>query len=77
MQEGFMKRFLVAAAMLAAAIGTTSAQEGWRPLFNGKTLDGWAQLNGTAPFTVADGAIVGTTVVKSPNSFLGTKEFGD
>ena len=73
-----MKRFLVAAAMLAAAICTTSAQDGWRPLFNGKNLDGWAQLNGTAPYTVADGAIVGTTVVASPNSFLGTKEeFGD
>ena len=73
-----MKRFLVAAAMLAAAIGTTTAQDGWRPLFNGKTLDGWVMLNGTAPFTVADGAIVGTTVAASPNSFLGTKEqFGD
>jgi hypothetical protein len=73
-----MKRFLAAVAMLAAAAGSVSAQDGWRPLFNGKTLDGWAQLNGTAPFTVADGAIVGTTVVGSPNSFLGTKEeFGD
>ena len=73
-----MKRYLVAVAILAAAAGSASAQDGWRPLFNGKTLDGWAQLNGTAPFTVADGAIVGTTVVASPNSFLGTKEeFGD
>jgi hypothetical protein len=78
MREGFMKPFLVAAAIMAAAIGTTSAQDGWRPLFNGKTLDGWVQLNGTAPYTVADGAIVGTTVANSPNSFLGTKEeFGD
>jgi len=73
-----MKRYLLAVAMLAVAVGSASAQDGWRPLFNGKTLDGWAQLNGTAPFTVADGAIVGTTVVASPNSFLGTKEeFGD
>ena len=73
-----MKRYLVAVAMLAAAAGSASAQDRWRPLFNGKTLDGWAQLNGTAPFTVADGAIVGTTVVASPNSFLGAKEeFGD
>jgi Domain of Unknown Function (DUF1080) len=77
-REVFMKRYLVAVAILAAAAGSASAQDGWRPLFNGKTLDGWAQLNGTAPFTVADGAIVGTTVVASPNSFLGTKEeFGD
>jgi hypothetical protein len=73
-----MKRYLVAVAMVAAAVGSAPAQDGWRPLFNGKTLDGWAQINGTAPYTVADGAIVGTTVVKSPNSFLATKEeFGD
>jgi len=73
-----MKRCFVAVLLLAAAAGSASAQDGWRSLFNGKTLDGWAQLNGTAPYTVADGAIVGTTVVKSPNSFLGTKEeFGD
>jgi len=73
-----MKRCLstVVIALLAAA--PAAAQDGWRPLFNGKTLDGWAQLNGTAPYTVVDGAIVGTTVVASPNSFLATKEeFGD
>ena len=43
-REVFMKRYLVAVAMLAAAAGSASAQDGWRPLFNGKTLDGWAQL---------------------------------
>jgi hypothetical protein len=73
-----MKRCMVALFLIAAAVGLSGAQEGWRPLFNGKNLDGWAQLNGTAPFTVADGAIVGSTVVGSPNSFLCTKEiFGD
>ena len=54
------------------------AQDGWRPLFDGRTLDGWYPCNGTAPFTVEDGAIKGTTAVKSPNSFLCTKAaFGD
>jgi len=73
-----MKRYVVALFVIAVAVGLSGAQEGWRPLFNGKNLDGWAQLNGTAPFTVADGAIVGSTVVGSPNSFLCTKEtFGD
>ncbi len=73
-----MKHVFVAFALVAAAAGSAAAQDGWRPLFNGKTLDGWAQLNGTAPYTVADGAIVGTTVPGSPNSFLCTKEeFGD
>jgi len=73
-----MTRNMVALFVIAAAVGLSGAQDGWRPLFNGKNLDGWAQLNGTAPFTVVDGAIVGSTVVGSPNSFLGTKEeFGD
>ena len=73
-----MRRCLSAVVIALMAAAPVAAQDGWRPLFNGKTLDGWAQLNGTAPFTVVDGAIVGTTVVASPNSFLGTKEeFGD
>lgn len=43
-------------------------------LFNGKDLDGWEQVNGTATYEVIDGAIVGTTVAGSPNSFLATKK---
>ncbi|HSK10781.1 MAG TPA: DUF1080 domain-containing protein [Vicinamibacterales bacterium] len=55
-----------------------AAQDGWRPLFDGRSLDGWYVCNGSAPFTVEDGAIVGKTVVGSPNSFLCAKEtFGD
>ncbi len=67
--------FVLAITLLA---GPASAQTGWRPLFNGRTLDGWYVCNGTAPFTVEDGAIVGRSVAGSPNSFLCTKElFGD
>lgn len=43
-------------------------------LFNGTNLDGWEQVNGTATYEVVDGAIVGTTVAGSPNSFLATKK---
>jgi hypothetical protein len=50
----------------------------WEPLFNGKDLSGWKVLNGTAPYTAVDGAIVGSTVAGSPNSFLATERtFGD
>ncbi|MFO1447899.1 MAG: DUF1080 domain-containing protein [Opitutaceae bacterium] len=50
----------------------------WEPLFDGKTLTGWKQLGGAAPYAVVDGAIVGTTVSGTPNSFLATeKSFGD
>lgn len=67
-------RRVVCALVVCASVAGLSAQEAWRPLFDGKTLDGWVRINGTAPFTVVDGAIVGTTVVSSPNSFLGTTE---
>jgi hypothetical protein len=50
----------------------------WQPLFNGKDLTGWKEVNGTAPFTVEGDTIVGTTVAGSPNSFLATEQvFGD
>ncbi len=50
----------------------------WTPLFDGKTLNGWSVKAGTAPYKVINGAIVGTTVEKSPNTFLCTdKEYDD
>ncbi|HPD48267.1 MAG TPA: DUF1080 domain-containing protein [Anaerohalosphaeraceae bacterium] len=50
----------------------------WKPLFNGRNLDGWVQKNGTAKYEVKDGAIVGTTAAGSPNSFLCTEKlYGD
>ena len=45
-------------------------EEGWVSLFDGETLDGWTQRNGTATYRVEDGAIVGRTTPGSPNSFL-------
>ncbi len=41
-----------------------------KPIFDGKTLEGWSQKNGTATYVVKDGAILGTTKEGSPNSFL-------
>ena len=46
----------------------------WQPLFDGKTLNGWKQLNGTATYTVDKGVIIGRTVKGSPNSFLCTEK---
>ncbi|MBY0434795.1 MAG: PmoA family protein [Cyclobacteriaceae bacterium] len=49
-----------------------------RPLFNGKDLSGWKQLNGQATFEVVGNELVGTTVAGGSNSFLATEEeFGD
>jgi hypothetical protein len=54
--------------------GFANAQDGWVNLFNGKDLTGWKQLNGEAKYEVVDGAIVGTTVLNTPNSFLCTEK---
>lgn len=50
-----------------------SAEPAWISLFDGKTLAGWTQRNGTATYKVEDGAIVGRTSEGSPNSFLCTE----
>jgi hypothetical protein len=46
----------------------------WQPLFDGKSLNGWKQVNGTASYEVIDGEIVGTTRTGTPNSFLATEQ---
>lgn len=59
---------------------TLNAQpgKGWHNLFNGKDLTGWKKLGGDANFKVENGAIVGTTVMNTRNTFLVTeKEYGD
>lgn len=70
-----------AAVLFMYGCGATQNKEeddGWVMLFNGEDLSGWEQVNGTAPYEVVDGAIVGTTVTGSPNSFLATENiYGD
>lgn len=66
---------LVALLVVGMLAGATSAgQDEWQSLFDGKTLDGWVQRNGKALYAVEDGAIVGTTVLNTPNSFLCTEK---
>ncbi len=65
-------------ALLTSAPPALAQRTGWQPLFDGKSLDGWVQCNGTAPFTVESGTITGRAVLGSPNSFLCTREqYGD
>jgi hypothetical protein len=57
---------------------SAGAQDNWQSLFNGKNLEGWVQLNGSARYSAENGELVGKCVAGSPNSFLCTKEeFGD
>jgi hypothetical protein len=54
----------------ALICSTTSAKDELASIFDGKTLKGWTQRNGTATYKVVDKTIVGTTTKGSPNSFL-------
>ena len=49
----------------------------WVSLFDGQSLDGWTQIGGKANYEVRDGAIVGSTVRNTPNSFLTTDKMYD
>lgn len=65
-------------ACLIAVSGSVSVAEDLKPLFDGKTLNGFTQRGGKAKYEVIDGEIVGTSVPNTPNSFLCTdKEYGD
>jgi hypothetical protein len=53
---------------------TGQNNDGWKPLFDGVSLDGWNQKGGQAIYEVNDKMIVGKTVANSPNSFLCSNE---
>lgn len=57
-------------SILLATVLSVSAEDSWVKLFDGNSLTGWTQLNGTATYKVENGTIVGTTAAGSPNSFL-------
>lgn len=63
---------------LLIATGAYAQTNGWKNLFDGKSLKGWHQLNGKATYEVVNGTIIGSTVKGEPNSFLATDEaYGD
>ena len=73
-------RYLLAtlAVVATAQVSFAAEEEGFRPLFDGKTLTGWKQHGGAAKYRVENGEIVGQCVPNTQNSFLCTeKEYGD
>jgi hypothetical protein len=65
-----MKRLAPILILLATPLGAAD----WVDLFDGRSLSGWERFNGTASYTVEDGAIVGRTSEGISNSFLCTKK---
>lgn len=73
-----MKKTLLILVATALTGGVYAQSGNWTNLFDGKTLNGWKRLAGTADYKVENGVIVGTTVFGSGNTFLVTeKEYGD
>ncbi len=66
---------------LCLALMPTEAQAeeaGWIDLFNGRDLQGWTRRGGEAEYRVEKGAIVGSTVLDTSNTFLCTdRDYGD
>ncbi|HVM89552.1 MAG TPA: DUF1080 domain-containing protein [Puia sp.] len=74
-----MKRLLVFSCFFLLINADMYAQTNdWQNLFDGRTLNGWKRLAGTADYKVENGNIAGVTVANSGNTFLVTeKEYGD
>ena len=73
-----LKGLLLGIIMLSICGHSMAQGNGWVNLFDGKTLNGWKVLAGSAPYEVVDGVIVGTSVPNSGNTFLVTeKEYGN
>ena len=73
-----MKRFILAGLVLALMVCPAFAAEEWVDLFNGEDLTGWEQKGGDAKYHVEDGAIVGTSVPNTGNSFIcSEKTYGE
>jgi len=68
-----LRTVVICVLVCAVAFSPTFAQKNeWTTLFDGKTLKGWKQLGGNAPYEVVNGEIVGSAVVGKMNSFLVT-----
>lgn len=67
-----MKLSVTCALALSLGLFVTHAEsaEEFVSMFDGKSLDGWTQRNGTATYRVENNTIIGRTTDGSPNSFL-------
>ncbi|HPA20101.1 MAG TPA: DUF1080 domain-containing protein [Verrucomicrobiae bacterium] len=73
-----MRSVLLIAVCFVVGVPIAVAADDLKPIFDGKTLNGWVQKGGQAEYRVEGGCIVGKTVIKTPNSFLCTaKDYAD
>ncbi len=70
-----MKRKLIVCLALFSMQQIMAQNTGdWVMLFNGKDLNNWKVLNGTAEFKIEANTITGISRINTPNTFLATSE---
>lgn len=69
-----MKKKMIQLITLMVLLASCSQGPEWKELFNGKDLQGWEKLNGTAEYKIVDNTIVGISQLNTPNTFLATTE---
>lgn len=70
--------FALTMAIFIASCQTNKNEAPWVDIFDGETLTGWSVIGGKATYEVVDGAIVGTSTLNTPNTFLRSdKIYGD
>ncbi|MBZ5856863.1 3-keto-disaccharide hydrolase [Flavihumibacter profundi] len=72
--QGIIVLYFIAACSISFDIVQKQSKQAALPLFDGKSLRGWKKIVGKAAYSVEDGAIVGTSVIDSANSFLVTEK---
>ncbi|WP_116124232.1 DUF1080 domain-containing protein [Lewinella sp. IMCC34183] len=73
-----MQKRLITTVLLAGALTSVAAQDGFTSLTNGKDLSNWESYGGQAPYEIDGDVITGTAVVNTPNTFLCTdRPYGD
>lgn len=74
-QAGFKNRAVEDHTMILNTDKEPSLKDGFKPIFDGKTLSGWKTTTGNAKFFVKDGVIVGEKNTEDKvNSFLATEK---
>ncbi len=72
------KLYLTLLSSLIFTSALVAEEKAYKPIFDGKTLKGWTQRNGTATYRIENEVIIGKTMEGSPNSFLcSDREYGN
>ena len=72
------KLYLTLLSSIIFTSALVAEDKAYKSIFDGKTLKGWTQRNGTATYRIENEVIIGKTMEGSPNSFLcSDREYGN